>query len=79
MKPLPLFVSASCSRIETSVHQKAAVLVHKCRVIMKGVRQYQMIRNALSWMCLRLEQLILTGVESELHIGAYIGITILTK
>lgn len=80
MKPLPLLlVSTSCSRIETGVHLKAEVLVHDCRFIMKGVQQHQMIRNALSWRCLRLEQIIPTGVESGLHIEAYTGVTMLAK
>lgn len=79
MKPLPVLVSTSCSRIETGVHLKAEVLVHDCKVIMKAVQQHQMIRNALSRRCLRLEQLIPTGVESGIHTGVYTGVTILTK
>lgn len=78
MKLLPLLVS-TCSRIETGVHLKAEILVHDCGVIMKGVQQHQMIRNAWSWQCLRLEQLIPTAVENGLHVGAYTGVTILTK
>lgn len=34
---------------------------------------------ALSCRCLKVIKVIPTGVESELHIGAYSGITILTK
>lgn len=79
MKLLPLLVSTSCSRIETSVCLKAKVLVHVCGVIMKGVQQHQMIRDAPSWRCLRLEQFLPAGVETGLHIGAYTGVAVLAK